>query len=201
MRLRAGRILLQSFRAAYGHYRATLLTQHTPLFETLALHMKRIAITLFLLSISGTVMADEFTYNFQMAGYDFNHYDEKGSTDYENFVNEFQSFPWKSQAGQSNGGSEATISVKNISNSTGLWVSVIGDSSEYAHLVGVVYEKEVRGIFGLGKPRIVRWLEIFVAEEPSTVEQLFLIFFDGNHSGLMSELSKLPKFSEMEAQN
>lgn len=146
-------------------------------------------------------MADEFTYNFQMAGYDFNRYDEKGPTDYENFVHEFQSFPWRSQAGQSNGGSEATISVKNISNSTDLFVSVIGNSSEFAHLIGVVYEKEVRSMFGLGKPRNVRWLEMFIAEEASTVEQLFLVFFDGNPSGLMNELSKLPKFSEMEAQN
>ena len=146
-------------------------------------------------------MADKFTYDFQMAGYDFDRYDDKGSTDFENFVKEFRSFPWESQAGQSNGGSEATISVKNISNSTDLWVSVIGDSSEYAHLVGVVYEKEVRGMLGLGKPRNVRWVEIFIAEESSTVEQLFKIFFDGNHTVLMTELSKLPKFSEIEARN
>ena len=38
-------------------------------------------------------MNDKFTWNVQLAGYDFNKYDEKGETTLENFISEFDKFP------------------------------------------------------------------------------------------------------------
>jgi len=147
------------------------------------------------------VMADHFTYNIQMSGYKFEQYDEKGTTDYSNFLKEFRAFPWSTQVGKSNGGSESTISVKNLSNQTDLWVSVMGESSDYLFLVGIVYKKEVTGFLGLGKTKTIRWLEIYVAETDYIVESTFSMFFKGDHTQLMSELIKLPKYDEMEAKN
>jgi hypothetical protein len=37
---------------------------------------------------------DKFTWNIQLAGYDFKKYDEKGETSYDNFISEFDKFPW-----------------------------------------------------------------------------------------------------------
>src|SRR3546814_2194298 len=49
------------------------------------------------------------------------------------------------------GGSEPTISVKNLTNSTDYWVSIMGNPSRYAFLVGIVYSKETRSLFGLAR--------------------------------------------------
>lgn len=151
--------------------------------------------------ITWNTMADDFTYNFQMSGYDFEKYDEKGNTDYSNFIKEFRLFPWSSQVGKSNGGSEATISVKNLSNDTDFWVSVMGEPTDYQFLVGIVYKKEVKSFFGLGKPKTIKWLEIYVAENEYIVENTFALFFKGENIQLMSELTKLPIYGQMEAQN
>ena len=146
-------------------------------------------------------MADKFTYDFQLSGYKFDQYDEKGSVEYSKFLEEFKSFPWLDQIGKINGGTEPTITVKNLTNGTDYWVSIIGSPIEYAYLVGIVYPKEVKSFLGLGKTKKIRWVEIFVAEEARTVEDTFSTFFEGQHSLLLKKLSELPKFDEMEAQN
>lgn len=146
-------------------------------------------------------MSEKFIYNFQMAGYPFDKYDEMGTVDYKKFVQEFRSFPWMTQLGKSNGGSEATISVKNSINGTDYWVSIMGSPAEYTYIVGIIFPKEVKTLFGFGKSKTIRWLEMFIALDGSTVESTFEIFFEGNIDKLKQELSELQKFGEMEAQN
>ena len=146
-------------------------------------------------------MGQEFAYNFQMAGYPFDKYDGMGTIDYKNFVREFRSFPWMAQIGKSNGGSEPTISVVSSSNGTEYWVSIIGSPSEHTYLVGIILPKEVKILFGFGKSKTIRWQEMYVALEGSTIESTFEIFFDGNIEKLKQELTVLQKFGEMEAQN
>jgi hypothetical protein len=144
-------------------------------------------------------MADSFSYNLQMAGYPFEKFDEKGKIDYPKFVEEFHNFPWMQQIGKANGGSEPTISVKNLTNNTVFWVSIIGDQRRHAYLVGIVYSKEAKSFLGLGKAKTVRWVEIYVAEQATMVEKTFKTFFDGKHEELMNQLRQLEKFDEMEA--
>ena len=79
-------------------------------------------VALVILLLSGYAMGQEFTYNIQWAGYPFDKYDEKGSVTYEKFVKEFESFPWATQVGKANGGSEATISVRDHKSDVVLWV-------------------------------------------------------------------------------
>jgi hypothetical protein len=144
-------------------------------------------------------MADSFSYDFQMAGYPFDKFDEKGKIEYPIFVEEFRHFPWMQQIGKANGGSEPTISVKNLTNNTVFWVSIIGDQKRHAYLVGIVYPKETKSFLGLCKAKTVRWVEIYVAEQASTVEKTFKTFFEGKHDQLMNQLKQLEKFDEMEA--
>jgi hypothetical protein len=144
-------------------------------------------------------MADNFTYDVQMAGYAFDRFDERGAITYERFVQEFRRFPWVSQVGQAKGGSEPTISVHNHSNRTIYWVSAARHGSGHVYLVGIVHPKEKPTLFGLGRPKTVRWVEIYVAETPSAVEDTFRTFFAGRHDELLGQLRALPKFDEMEA--
>jgi hypothetical protein len=144
-------------------------------------------------------MADGFTYNIQLAGYAFDQVDEKGSVDYDRFVHEFRAFPWASQVGRANGRSEPTLSVRSLSNGTVFWVSAAKHDAGHVYLLGIVHTRQKPGMFGLGRPKSVRWVEIYVAEEAGTVEKTFRTFFGGNTEALLAQLRALPKFDEMEA--
>ncbi len=151
--------------------------------------------------VSSVAMADTYKFNVQMAGYPFDKVDEKGAISYDIFIKEFNSFPWKDQAGKSNGGSEATITVQNIERNEDYFISVIGDDKEYAYLIGVIYPKEIKPFLGLGKAKTVRWLEIYIAEKESTVLSTSKLFFLRDNAALKNELKQLPLFLEQEAIN
>jgi hypothetical protein len=151
------------------------------------------------ITLCGVAVADTITYDIQKAGYRFDQYDQMGPATYEAFVEAFREFPWRDQVGKSNGGSEPTISVKNRTKRLDLWVSAAKHETSYVHLVGVVYLKQKRPLFGLGRPTDVRWVEIYVAEKPEVVEGLFRVFFSETPESVISELKDLPMFAEMEA--
>ncbi|WP_073277861.1 hypothetical protein [Microbulbifer donghaiensis] len=161
--------------------------------------MKKVLLTILALTLATKVMANSFTYDIQQAGYDFDQYDLKGEATYQIFLEEFRKFPWKEQVGRDTGGSEPTISVKNREIKTDYWVSVVGEPSEYAYLVGIVYPKTVKSLFGFGKEKEVRWVSIYIAESQEVVESTFKYYFDSNIPLLKEELSKLPLFLEQEA--
>jgi hypothetical protein len=149
-------------------------------------------------------MNDKFTWNIQFAGYDFNQYDEKGEINFENFVKEFDKFPWIEQIEyfqKKHTGCSATISVKDLKIKQDFWVSIAGDIKKHAFLIGYVYPKEVKGFFGLGKPKTVRWVEIYITEDQNVVKKSFRLFFDRQNDELISSIRKLEKFGEMKAQN
>jgi hypothetical protein len=159
----------------------------------------RALVALWVVLFTSNAVASGFSYNIQMAGYAFDQVDEKGAITYERFVQEFRRFPWASQVGQAKGRSEPTISVRNHSNGTDYWVSAMRHGGGHVYLVGIVHLKEKPALFGLGRPKPVRWLEIYVAETASTVEGTFRTFFAGKHDELLKELRALPKFDEMES--
>ena len=159
----------------------------------------RTLVALWTVLLTNSAMANGFTYNIQMAGYRFDQVDEKGAITYERFVEEFRKFPWTSQVGQAKGRSEPTISVRNHSNGTDYWVSAMRHGGGHVYLVGIVYSKEKPALFGFGKPKPVRWLEIYVAETGRTVEETSRTFFADKHDELLNQLRVLPKFDEMES--
>ena len=75
---------------------------------------------------------DKFTWNIQLAGYDFKKYDEKGEITYDNFVKEFDKFPWIEEMEKRNtlsDGCSPTLSVKDLKSGCDFWVSISGDKS------------------------------------------------------------------------
>ncbi len=147
---------------------------------------------------------DKFIWNIQLAGYDFQRYDDKGETDYTNFINEFDKFPWIEQLENRNkmsDGTSPTLSVKDLKNTRDFWVSIAGDKDKYVYLVGYVYPKEVKGFFGLGKVKTTRWCEIYLTENSSNIKDLFKLFFNRQFQDLENEIKRLEKYDELEAQN
>jgi hypothetical protein len=157
--------------------------------------------TLAAAAIIPSAMADQFTYNVQLAGYDYDRYDEKGAIYYDGFVRAFDQFPWREQirASQRIGqGCSATISVTDHARNVDYWVSVAGDA-EPSFLLGIVYEKEVKGFLGFGKPRKTRWVEIYVAPSRESILNTFKLFFASQSDELMRTLRGFEKFDELEA--
>jgi hypothetical protein len=148
-----------------------------------------------------TSMADQFTYNVQLAGYDYDRYDEKGGLDYDAFVHVFDQFPWREQMQawqRVREGCSATVSVTDHARNVDFWVSVAGET-EPSFLLGIVYEKDVKGFLGFGKPRKKRWVEIYVAPSRQSVLDTFTLFFAGQIDALMRTLRGFDKFDELEA--
>jgi hypothetical protein len=149
-------------------------------------------------------MTDKFTWNVQLAGYDFNKYDEKGETTLENFISEFDKFPWIEQIETANKikkGSAPTLSVKDLKTQTDFWVSMAGDKNEHGYLIGYVHPKTVKGFFGLGKPQEKRWVEIYLTQDNDLVKKCFTMFFNRDTDNFVLTIKKLEKYGEMEAQN
>ena len=149
-----------------------------------------------------SAMADQFTYRYQLAGYAYDRYDEKGAIDYDGFAAAFDQFPWTAQLRQSTAvgeGCSATIFVTDSERHLDYWVSIAGDEKKPFFLLGVTYDKEVRGFLGFGKPRQTRWVEIYVAPSRDSVLSTFRLFFTGQTDELMKTLRSYDKFDEMEA--
>ena len=146
-------------------------------------------------------MGDQFTYNVQLAGYDYDRYDEKGAIDYDGFVRVFDQFPWRKQMEEwqrIGRGCSATISVTDRVRNIDYWVSVAGDTDP-TFLLGIVYEKDVKGFFGFGKPKRKQWVEIYVAPSRESILDTFKLFFTGQIDELMRILKGFEKFDELEA--
>ncbi len=98
-------------------------------------------------------------------------------------------------------GCSATLSVKDLKTGKDFWVSIAGDRKNYGYLIGYVYPKEKKGFFGLGKPKQIRWLEIYLTKNIELVKYCFRLFFDRNYSQLELEVRRLELYGQMEAQN
>jgi hypothetical protein len=147
---------------------------------------------------------DKFTWNVQLAGYDFKKYDEKGETTYYNFISEFDKFPWIEEMEKRNtikDGCSATLSVKDLKADRDFWVSIAGDKNNYGYLVGHVHPKEVKRFFGLGKAKTKRWCDIYQTQNVNDLKNCIKLFFDRKQQELVTSLSKLEKYDGMEAQN
>ena len=149
-------------------------------------------------------MEDKFIWNIQRAGYDFNQYDDMGETDFQNFISEFEKFPWLEQLDsfqEKQEGCSPTLSVKDLKSKKDFWVSMAGDRNDHGYLIGYIYPKEKKGFLGLGKTKTVRWLEIYTTEDKRVVERTFDQFFQRNFIKLENTIRKLDEYGQMEAKN
>lgn len=144
-------------------------------------------------------MTSSFTYEIQEAGYPFDKSDHMGDIGPEGFVEAFRSFPWSQHAGRAQGGAEATISVNNINDGTTLFVSVMGDPLQYAHIIGIVFEKARPGWLGMFSRPPVRWVDLYVTDDPRLVESVFATFFSSSLSETVEQLERLDKYDSQPA--
>jgi hypothetical protein len=117
-----------------------------------------------------------FTYNIQLAGYPHEKVDEKGQITFNEFTKVFVEFPWMEQLDKYDEiqeGCSATISVKAFDENKSFWVSIAGNRKKHIYLVGFVYIKAKRGMFGLGKEKMVNWLDIYEIENKEEIKALF----------------------------
>ena len=143
-----------------------------------------------------------FSYNLQLAGYDYDQYDQKGALDYAEFKKVFESFDWLKEIRKIEAikkGCSTTVSVKNDQNETELWVSAAGaaEDGSLLFLIGYIYEKDIERI----NPKKKRWLEIYASEGAQPVYENFELFFSSQPTKLLNNLRKLDLYTEMEPQN
>lgn len=144
-----------------------------------------------------------FTYNIQLAGYDYYQYDEKGEVDIQGFIKAIEQFPWMEQLEKYNQiqqGCSATISVTNHTTNNALWVSIAGNKDNYNYLIGYVYPKATKGFLGLGKEKIKRWIDIYNVDDLVLIKKYFSLFFNGDEALLQEQLHQEEKFQSMAAQ-
>jgi hypothetical protein len=144
-----------------------------------------------------------FTYDIQYGGDPHEKHDLKGQTNFQKFITAFETFPWLDEIDKANAnpdGCSPTLSVKNQLDGRDLWVSMSGDRSNHGYLVGYVYPKTKKGLFGFGKEKTLKWVEIFLTEDNQQIKYFFQLFFDNKYEELHSELKQFEKFGEMAAE-
>lgn len=143
----------------------------------------------------------QFTYQVELAGYDFGQSDQKGQIDSLSFTRNFDEFPWAEQVERANqiGKVAPTLTVDDNVKHEALWVSAMGDKNKQIFLLGYVYRKEVKSFFGLGKAATRNWIEIYLTEDNAVVKESFRLFFESNADALRLRLASLEKYDEMES--
>lgn len=149
-------------------------------------------------------MTENFTWNVQKAGYEFDQYDLKGVTDYQTFIREFEQFPWEKELKKSIENPDKvspTLSVSDEKENKSFWVSIGESQNKSIYIIGYIYPKKKKGFFGLGKEKEVNWLEMFLTQDSELIKKCYRLQFDREYKKLYAELSRLEKFGEMEAKN
>jgi len=145
-----------------------------------------------------------FTYYIQYGGDPYDKYDSLGATDFNHFMGVFDDFPWVAEITKANTkpwGSSPTLSVKNIEDNKDLWVSMSGDHYSHGYLVGYVYSITKKKLLGFGKAKKVRWLEIYLTRDMQAVRHYFKLYFAEKYDELQADISKLQRFTALEARN
>ena len=148
-----------------------------------------------------TEQTDKFTYDFHFAEQKEKEVTDKGQTDYNNFIKEFNNFPWLDQLDKANtlGKTSATITAHDLKTKTELWASIAGDRNQYGYIIGYNAPKTIKG--GLfRKERTTKWVTMYTTEDTTKIFQLYELYFKRDTLGLTNELKKLDFFGETESQ-
>ncbi|WP_343307743.1 hypothetical protein AAHN97_11435 [Chitinophaga niabensis] len=137
------------------------------------------------------------TYDIQLAGYDFLQVDEKGPIDFTGFMQVLQRFPWKGELEKANSeqrGVSPTLSAVNKADEKILWVSIEGNPDKPVFLLGLVYMREKKGFLGLGRSKMVKWVDIYKVHNMPDLEAYFVLFFRGAYQELKDALMGLKSY-------
>ncbi len=137
---------------------------------------------------------DGFTWNIQKAGYDFEKVDEMGKIDFENYLREFENFPWMEQIDYINKiqeGSAPTITSVDIETEWKFWISMGGNSKEYFYVLGFICYIEKNSFLGFGKPKIREQHYSCDTTDKKLVLELIKVFFDRDFDKLQSTIESM----------
>lgn len=150
-------------------------------------------------------MEDKIIWNVQLAGYDHSQADSKGEINFDDFIKELDAFPWMDQidkAADMSDKSAPTLTVQNFKDKKNFWISMAGVSfGEHGYIVGYVYPKLKKGLFGLGKEKEINWLEMRSSQDKMKVVKCVNCFFERNYDSLEQTLRQMDDFGQMEAKN
>lgn len=144
---------------------------------------------------------NNFTWNVQKAGYDFDQKDLKGNINFQGFITEFEQFPWLDELKRVKEYPDKvspTISVVDEKENRIFWVSIAGNQKEYEFIIGYIYPKKKRTFFGFGKEKKIKWLDMFTTKDTELIKSFFRLQFDREYEKLFSKLNQLDKFGETE---
>ncbi len=143
---------------------------------------------------------ERFTFEVELAGYEFGQSDEKGPINLAKFIKAFHDFPWGEQVEKANQAQKVfpTLSVNDNQKEEVFWVSAAGSQNDFAYLIGHTFFKEIKTT---GKAKKKKWVVIYWADTKESVEYCFKLFFEGRTAKLKNHYVGFEKFGEMEAQN
>jgi len=143
---------------------------------------------------------ERFTYEVELAGYEFGQHDEKGAINFEDFIKAFNEFPWGEQVEKANQTQKVspTLSVNDNQKEEVFWVSAAGSKNDFDYLIGHTFVKE--DVNSQSSPK-KKWVVIHWAENKEAVAYCFKLFFEGRTAKLRDHYSTMDKYGEMEAKN
>ena len=147
---------------------------------------------------------DKFIWNIQLAGYDHDQADQKGEVTYQEFINEFEMFPWIEQIEKANQYPDKvspTISISDLKTEKDFWISMAGDKNDHEYYLGYIYPKETKTLLGFGKTKTIRWLEMYTTDNQRTVKELIKLYFERDFNKLENSIRSLEEYGQMEAKD
>lgn len=132
-----------------------------------------------------------FRCTIQKAGYAFDKMDDAGTVLLSSFLDMLDKFPWLQELEKANemkGFASPTLSVTNESDDRTLWVSIFGNPEKYHFLIGYVHLKEKKGLFGLGKKELKKWVDMYTIKDLAAAKHYFSLFFGSSYPQLEEEL-------------
>jgi len=137
---------------------------------------------------------DGFTWNIQKAGYDFDKVDEMGKINFENYLMEFENFPWIEQLefiNKTQEGCAPTMSVVDHETGWKFWISMGGSSKEYFYVLGFICFIEINSFLGFGKPKIKEQHYSCETTDKKLVLELIKVFFERDFDKLQSTIASM----------
>lgn len=147
-------------------------------------------------------ISNKLPWYIQYANYDLNQADKKEPITCDDFIKEFESFPWKGQLEKyqkDERGCSPTIAIYNTETNREFNITIFGEPDNIIYLVGNIVPRIRRQFYIFGKLINYRWLDIYITEEYVDLRQCIKCFFDCDYHQLGDKLIKLDKYSSQVA--
>lgn len=136
------------------------------------------------------------TYAIQKSRYDYGQLDQQGVINFDGFMHAIDTFPWAEQLlawDEVQDGPLPSLVLQNEKAERELWVMVIGSDLGNSFQVTAVWMRPHKGLFGLGKEKMVKETVTIDIDQRQELNQLCQLFFASQYEDLEREVAR---FSE-----